>query len=608
MEFFYKLAVRIEILLKELINEIVWRSKNPKDLTILCFIVSSIVFVITYTHPVAQGDDVLYFLSSISQGLAAIFSLIFVITVFGAQMAKSYTSFDKIVDKWTIRLMIMFSIGIILPLVQLIANYSFLPFDKVANLNLSINLFLATFCVSSIVPYSIRVNRIMKYEGGIANLIADASEAIDSDHKITASNSMGELIKIGKDSINDRQWDKIYIVVEKIELLGKETVDKQWIDFVLSTTNGLNEICNESYNKGRHTNIYFIIYFYFLQPIFNKKLKFSVQYEYIKVIIRAINALGKIGLESIDKKLDGVPLYFGRSLQNNLITTHFIDFDREFSHLDYDSACYYLDIDNVKPSFHRIIDFFSLWSFQTEFLKASLYTELGDYGKFWGNESFNIIGINKKMTDERYLKKFEHYGIERFSSLPQEIMMKLLEIGTEASTKSRYPQEFAIASATISEAANIGIKAIHENLSDGTVSMSSYCIYMIGLVSIKESLDFVDVKDTRNRVNELRKGFILLPYAVELLENIANEAYNIDKDMYKNSYESSLSFLWILGIYASKYLPNYAKEMASDLKKSNSIVMKDKFGSEYIREEIREYFKNSDLIEELKVFERLYDQ
>lgn len=136
--------------------------------------------------------------------------------------------------------------------------------------------------------------------------------------------------------------------------------------------------------------------------------------------------------------MDGVPLYFGRSLQNNLITTHFIDFDREFSHLDYDSACYYLDIDNVKPSFHRIIDFFSLWSFQTEFLKASLYTELGDYGKFWGNESFNIIGINKKMTDERYLKKFEHYGIERFSSLPQEIMMKLLEIGTEASTKSKH--------------------------------------------------------------------------------------------------------------------------------------------------------------------------
>lgn len=301
MEFLYKLAVRIEILLKELINEIVWRSKNPKDLTILCFIVSSIVFVITYTHPVAQGDNVLYFLSSISQGLAAIFSLIFVITVFGAQMAKSYTSFDEIVDKWTIRLMIVFSIGIILPLVQLIANYSLLPFDNIANLNLSINLFLATFCVSSIVSYSIRVNRIMKYEGGIANLIADTSEAIDSDHKITASNSMGELIKIGKDSIYNRQWDKTYIIVEKIELLGKETVNKQWIDFVLSTTNGLNEICNESYNKGRHINIYFIIYFYFLQPIFNNKLKFSVQYEYIKVIIRAINALGKIGLESLDK-------------------------------------------------------------------------------------------------------------------------------------------------------------------------------------------------------------------------------------------------------------------------------------------------------------------
>lgn len=99
MEFLYKLIVRLDILLKELINEIVWRSKNPKDLTIFCFIVSSIMFVITYTNPVAQEDNVLYFLSSISQGLAAIFSLIFAITIFGAQMAKSYTSFDGIVDK-----------------------------------------------------------------------------------------------------------------------------------------------------------------------------------------------------------------------------------------------------------------------------------------------------------------------------------------------------------------------------------------------------------------------------------------------------------------------------------------------------------------------------
>ena len=186
MEFLYKLIVRVEILLKELINEIVWRSKNPKDLTIFCFIVSSIMFVITYTNPVAQGDNVLYFLSSISQGLAAIFSLIFAITIFGAQMAKSYTFFDEIVDKWTIWLMIIFSVGIILPLIQIIAKYNLLSFDKVANLSLSVDLFLATFCVLSIIPYSIRVNRIMKYEGGIANLIANVSEAIDSDHKITA--------------------------------------------------------------------------------------------------------------------------------------------------------------------------------------------------------------------------------------------------------------------------------------------------------------------------------------------------------------------------------------------------------------------------------------
>jgi hypothetical protein len=289
-----------------------------------------------------------------------------------------------------------------------------------------------------------------------------------------------------------------------------------------------------------------------------------------------------------------------------MLTTNFVDFDGEYSHLDYDSACCCLDIENIKPSFLRILNFFSLLSFHTDFLKATLYTELGTYKDIF--ESWNTIAISKKIDDEGYLKNLEHYGIERFSSLPQEIMIKLLEIGTKSSIQSKYARDFTIASATLSGVANIGVKAIHESLSDGTVSMSSYCIYKIGLVSTKEGLDFVDVKDTRNQVNEFRKGLMLLPYAVDRLENIANEAYIKDQEKYKNSYEASLSFLWILGVYACRYLPNYSKEMASDLKKSNKRIIKDKFGSECIRKEMREYFKNSEYMKELKNFEELYDK
>ncbi len=181
--------------------------RHPKYITTLCFIISVIVFFITYINPIASEDNILYFLSSISQGLAAIFTLIFTITIFGAQMMKRYTSMGKILDKWTIFLMIFFSIGIFLPLIQLEANYNYLPFEKIANLSLSIDLFLATFCVLSIIPYSIRINRIIKYESGISNLSAEASEAIDSNHKIAATNKMSELIELGNESVFDMKWD-----------------------------------------------------------------------------------------------------------------------------------------------------------------------------------------------------------------------------------------------------------------------------------------------------------------------------------------------------------------------------------------------------------------
>lgn len=90
-------------------------------------------------------------------------------------MMKKYTSMDKILDKWTIFLMIFFSFGIILPLIQLEISYNYLHFEKIVNLSISIDLFIATFCILSIIPYSIRINRIIKYESGISNLYEETS-------------------------------------------------------------------------------------------------------------------------------------------------------------------------------------------------------------------------------------------------------------------------------------------------------------------------------------------------------------------------------------------------------------------------------------------------
>ena len=241
------------------------------------------------------------------------------------------------------------------------------------------------------------------------------------------------------------------------------------------------------------------------------------------------------------------------------------------------------------------MDFFNILNFQKDFLRASLYTELGK-NPF---EYFNIIETHNKIINESNLKNFEFYGIERFSSFPQKIMAELKDIGVKASVESQFAHGFAIASPALRGLETMGIRAIDNDLSDGTVSMSSYCMYKIGIASIKESLDIV---------NEVQKNFMILDFVVEFLETIANKAYLKDKNKFKNSYESSLGFLWILGAYSNKYLPNYAKYMASGLKKSNKSVIIDTFGSEDIRKGVKEFLKNSEVIEELKAFEELYDK
>ena len=549
-----------------LVNELFLRSQRPKDLTIACLIISFIVSLIAYISPIAPSENILYFLSSVSQGLAAIFALEFAIIIFGAQMAKSYTSINKIFDIWTILLMLIFIGGIVTPLIQLIVPHNYLPFDRIVNLSLAFNLFLVTFCVSSIVPYLIRVKRIMKYEGGMSNLVGEASEAIDSNYKIKASNNISELIEMCKDSINDEIWDKADTIVEKLEFLGSEIVDKKWIDSVLSTISGIKEIGTQSWYKN------------------------------IDTTVKAIKSLGTIGSKCASKQLDGVPLYFGTSLLDNMSTSQYIDFDGSSNNLDHDLMCDCLRIENPKAGILRVLNIIGQYNSHEAFLKISLSDE---YGKCPESlECYDIVGIPKKIENEHHLKDFERFGVGRYTSLSQQAMKEIKEIGVKAAADSQYAQGFAIASSSLNELVNIGVSSIDNDLSDGTVSMCSYCIYSMGRSTVDEGVD---------AISEHHKLTMLLPYVLGGLENIANRAYKKDKDKFENSYKASLGFIWVLGVYSSRYLPKYAENMASELKKSEIQVIKDKFGSEDIRKDVREYFKKKDFSEEVKKFEYMYD-
>lgn len=542
--------------------------KTPRCLTIICFCVAFTVGLIVYINPLHTGDNILYALSSISQGLAAIFTLMFAITIFCTQMINRYTSIDKIFDDKTICLMLIFSIGIILPLIQLVVNHNYIPFDKIENLSLAFDVFLASFCVLSIIPYSMKINTIVKYDGGTSNLAESASEAIDFGRETVASNNVSELIELGKMAVQYRYWDKAHRIIEKLKFLGVKAIDKEWRDLGYFTIGGIKEICLDRW------------------------------YEDIDCILIAMNGLREIGLKSIEKKLDGVTLYLGTpSNSRNYIPKSFADINKTYNNFDYNSACSKLGISNVEYGSCRVHKYINLLKFSKPFEKVTIFAESE---KDQPNlDLCSGTGAYKTNQSESALKRLEFYGIERFYSFPQLIMGKLAEIGIKSSYKSKCDKEVCVTLSAMYELFILGINAINNDLSDGTVSMSIYCIYTIGVSNVIKS-------------NDTRKEEVL-SHTVKYLKNIANEAYNTDKNKFKNSFECSLGCLWILGACSNRYLPEYAKKMASELEKSDDPVIKENFGTEDICKGVKEYLDTYSIgdqkfIQDLNNFKDLYNK
>lgn len=220
---------------------------------VVAFLVSFISYFLDFP---SKGDSILYLLSSVSQGLAAIFTLVFTITIFGAQMMRKFTAMDKMIDKWTIGLMIIFAIGIILPLIQLRTDKDILNlnFIRTANLSLAIDLFIATFCVLSIIPFLMRINNIMKYEGGISKLREEASEAIDENHRVTASTRINELVELGESAADDMLESEVIKIVNVLKSLLKnanleKTMDSIDVKQNMKFGEYLEEVANVMWKK-----------------------------------------------------------------------------------------------------------------------------------------------------------------------------------------------------------------------------------------------------------------------------------------------------------------------------------------------------------------------
>lgn len=209
-----------------------------------CMVAAITVFVILFFIPPTTGqDNAGYILSAISQGLAAILALVFTITLVVAQMTRRYTAMDKIIFRpETIILMLVFGIGIIVPLLALRFGYFCI------GVNLSIG--IALFCVFSLIPFLKGVNGVLKYEIGIWNLNEEILEAIESGDKARIFNKYTELEEIVKSVTKEFREDVVLDVAPILSGIGIKSAEKKLDALTVLVESGLEFIGMKSIKKG----------------------------------------------------------------------------------------------------------------------------------------------------------------------------------------------------------------------------------------------------------------------------------------------------------------------------------------------------------------------
>ena len=168
----------------------------------------------------------------------------FAIAMIAAQMTRRYTAMDKIIlNPGTKFLMIFFGIGIITPL--LVLEFGFWKWGVLFSIGIT------SFCVFSLLPFLISVNRTIKYDIGIVNLNEEIAEAIESGCEPRAKNKIKELSEIGKDAVRELREDDVKEILKQLSKFGKESVEKGFrFTTVLIAVCGLRDLEIESIDKG----------------------------------------------------------------------------------------------------------------------------------------------------------------------------------------------------------------------------------------------------------------------------------------------------------------------------------------------------------------------
>ena len=285
---------------------------------ILCIIMTLAVFSILYpVYPNECPENARYILSAISQGLAAILALVFTITLVVAQMTRRYTAMDKIIFRCeTIGLMIIFGIGIIVPL--LVLEFGFWRRGVI------LSIVIASFCVFSLIPFLKGVNDVLKYDIGIVNLNEEIMEAIDLGYEPKAKNKIMQLNEIGRGAVKEFREETTSEIIDFLSEIGKKTIETKFEQATFTVIKRLENIGIDAIEKGFKDDT-----LRSLAGALGDLRTGSAKNEWELKAIQATLALKEIGCKAAKKKLIGTTSTAIGGLKYVALVREGIEFDRE---------------------------------------------------------------------------------------------------------------------------------------------------------------------------------------------------------------------------------------------------------------------------------------
>lgn len=209
---------------------------------ISAFIAIIVFFALCLIRSNTNPENARYILSAISQGLAALFALVFTITLIVAQLTGSYAIILKKENEF-IFLMVVFGVGIIIPLI--ILDLGFWCWWVNGAISFSI------FCIAALIGHFAGIiNEELKY-AWIEKLPGEIVDAIGLGNIPRASREIKDLGMLGRDRAKKGEEDQVMYVIRGLRLAGLEAVGKgkEFEDIASASINELREVGLEAARK-----------------------------------------------------------------------------------------------------------------------------------------------------------------------------------------------------------------------------------------------------------------------------------------------------------------------------------------------------------------------